>query len=71
MNGVEDEKGRKGEDRGGERRLISEECGEEEQEKKSLHSWLAYFSAVDLLSIEREEELRLAVLQLNPISMHL
>lgn len=69
MNGVEDEKGRQGEGTGGERRLISEECGEEEQE--SLHFWLAYFSAVDLLSIERKEELRLAVLQLNPISMYL
>lgn len=34
MNGVEDEKGREGEGRGGERRLISEECGKEEQEKK-------------------------------------
>lgn len=70
MNGVEDEKGREGEGRGGERRLISEECGKEEQEK-SLHFWLAYFSAVDLLSIERKEELRLAILQLNPISMYL
>lgn len=33
--------------------------------------WSSYFSGVDLLGIDREEELRLSVLQLDPIRVEL
>lgn len=56
---------------GGEQRANGEMQSRMWSKKKSANSWLSYFSGVDLLSVDGEKKLGLAILQLDPVRVHL
>lgn len=54
-----------------ERRLAEWKRMCEEEQEKVCDSWWSYFSGVDLLSVDGVKKLWLALLQFDPIGVHL